>query len=80
MNALSIFSPLLTPIGSTPKTFSILCFYGYCWLPRRRIAGARAAQKIAEKARNKEELLKEIRNTNAATMIAFSITFTRGFS
>jgi hypothetical protein len=36
-------------------------------------AGARAAQLIAEKTRNKEEMLREIRNTNSATMLAFGI-------
>jgi hypothetical protein len=36
-------------------------------------AGARAAQLIAEKRRNRDELLKEIRVTNAATMVAFGI-------
>jgi hypothetical protein len=34
-------------------------------------AGARAAQHTADKARNKEELLKEIRATNATVMLAF---------
>jgi hypothetical protein len=36
-------------------------------------AGARAAQLIAEKTRNKEELLREMRVTNATTMVAFGI-------
>lgn len=36
-------------------------------------AGAVAAQRIADKTRNKDELLKEIRATNAATMIAFGV-------
>jgi hypothetical protein len=39
-------------------------------------AGARAAQLIAEKTRNREELLREIRATNATTMVAFGITNT----
>ncbi len=36
-------------------------------------AGAVAAQRIADKTRNKDELLKEIRATNAAIMIAFGV-------
>jgi hypothetical protein len=36
-------------------------------------AGARAAQLIAEKTRNKDEVLREIRVTNATTMVAFGI-------
>jgi len=36
-------------------------------------AGAYAAQRIAEKGKSRDELLKEIRNTNAAIMVAFGI-------
>jgi len=36
-------------------------------------AGATAAQRLAERGKAHEELLKEIRNTNAATAIAFGI-------
>lgn len=36
-------------------------------------AGAYGAQRIAERARSKEELIKEIRNTNAGISVAFSI-------
>jgi hypothetical protein len=36
-------------------------------------AGAVAAQRIADKTRNKDEVLKEIRATNAAIMMAFGI-------
>jgi len=36
-------------------------------------AGARAAQLIAEKTRNRDELLRELRVTNATTMVAFGI-------
>lgn len=35
-------------------------------------AGALGAQRIAEKSKRRDELLKELRNTNAATMAAFS--------
>ncbi|CAN5168279.1 hypothetical protein BH10PSE10_BH10PSE10_02920 [soil metagenome] len=35
--------------------------------------GAWGAQKIAEKAKRRDDLLKEIRNTNAAIMLAFAI-------
>src|SRR4051812_31708586 len=35
-------------------------------------AGAWGAQRIAEKSKRREDLLKELRNTNAATMTAFS--------
>lgn len=37
------------------------------------LGGAVAAQRIADKTRNKDELLKEIRATNAATMVAFGV-------
>lgn len=36
-------------------------------------AGAYGGQRIVERGKNREELLKEMRNTNAATMLAFSI-------
>jgi len=36
-------------------------------------AGALAARRMADKTRNREELLKEIRATNAAIMLAFGI-------
>lgn len=36
-------------------------------------AGAYGAQRIAERGKNREELLKEIHNTNAAIMVAFGI-------
>jgi hypothetical protein len=35
-------------------------------------AGARAAQKITERAKDREQLVSQIRTTNAATMVAFS--------
>lgn len=35
-------------------------------------AGAWGAQRIAEKSKRRDELMKELRNTNAATMVAFS--------
>jgi hypothetical protein len=37
------------------------------------LGGAIAAQRIADRTRSKDELLKEIRATNAATMIAFGV-------
>lgn len=36
-------------------------------------AGAYGAQRIAEKGKNRDELLKEIRNTNAAIMVVFGV-------
>lgn len=39
-------------------------------------AGAWGAQRVIERTRRKEELLREIRNTNAAVMVAFTIANT----
>lgn len=36
-------------------------------------AGARAAQRITERSKDREQLLSQIRTTNAATMVAFSV-------
>ncbi|MGH8730204.1 MAG: hypothetical protein ACREVF_00660 [Burkholderiales bacterium] len=36
-------------------------------------AGAAAAQRIAERSKHREELLREIRNTNAAIALAFGV-------
>jgi hypothetical protein len=36
------------------------------------VGGALGAQRIVERTRQREELLRELRNTNAATMVAFS--------
>ena len=37
------------------------------------VGGALGAQHIAERAKRREDLLKELRNTNAATIVSFAI-------
>lgn len=64
--ASSIFDWVLEALKSN---FSIALVSGFAG----GYAGAAAAQHVIEKTKRREELTKEIRNTNAATMVAFSI-------
>lgn len=65
--------PIFTFLGSIlSSTFVLSCIGALAGAA----AGALGAQRVIERGKRKEELLKEIRNTNAAIMVAFTIVNT----